>query len=299
MPPAKPSDFLFATAPYLFVLLWATGFIGVKYGIPYAEPLTFLLLRVVFTAAILVVVVLVSRAPWPQTPAAALHSAVSGMLIHGVYLGGVFWALARGMPVGIAALIVGVQPLLTALAARLLLKDAILPMQWGGVGIGFVGLSMVLAPKLGMSGAAARLDPLSVLFCVTALCAITAGTIYQKVFAADAGLRTGGLFQYIGAGLLALLGVLAFEEGRVEWTAEFIFALVWLVVVLSLGAISLLMILIRYGAIARVAALFYLVPPVTALFAYLIFGETLTAVQIAGIAVTAFSVWLASGRPPR
>lgn len=293
----KPSaDLLLKAAPAIFVLLWATGFIGAKYGLPYAEPLTFLLARFVIVALILLVVALVTRAPWPRSRAAVLHSLMSGILIHGIYLGGVFWAIARGMPAGVSALIVGVQPLLTAFVSRLLLNEKVLPLQWIGIAFGFFGLVMVLQPKL--AGIAdAGMDGLTLFLNVAALLGITAGTIYQKIFAAHADLRTGGFYQYVSASALMLVGVLAFEDGRIEWTADFLFALGWLVVVLSFGAISLLMLLIRHGAISRVAALFYLVPPVTSLVAYVMFGETLVTIQIVGIAVTAFSVWLASRRP--
>lgn len=287
-----------AAAPGIFVLLWATGFIGAKFGMPYAEPLTFLLVRFLFVLAILIVIALATRAPWPKSRAAALHSTVSGVLIHGLYLGGVFWAVARGMPAGVSALIVGVQPLLTAIAARAVLKETVLPLQWFGIALGFAGLVLVLAPGLSAAGAVG-FDAMTIGLNLVALAGITGGTIYQKMFASHADLRTGGIFQYVGAALTVGLGVVLFEQGRIEWTAEFVFALGWLIFVLSLGAISLLMLLIRRGAVSRVAALFYLVPPVTALIAWPMFGEQLTLVQIAGMVITAFSVWLVSRQAAR
>lgn len=297
MTESKPITAFFTAAPAIFVVLWASGFIGAKYGLPYAEPLTFLLVRFLIATAILVLIALATGAPWPQSRTAALHSTVSGMLIHGLYLGGIFWAIARGMPAGVSALIVGIQPLLTAFAARMLLREAISPLHWLGIGLGLVGLVLVLAPKLAEADVAG-FDTLTILLNIISLLGITAGTVYQKVFAAHADLRTGGVFQYVGAAIVVGLGVALFEDGRIEWTAEFIFAMSWLVFVLSIGAVSLLMLLIRRGVVSRIAALFYLVPPVTALIAWPMFGETLTAVQVAGMAVTAFSVWLAS-RPAR
>lgn len=289
----SPRDLFLQAAPGVFVLLWATGFIGAKYGLPYAEPLTFLFVRFVIVSAILAAAALAMRAPWPKRRADWLHSLVTGVLIHGCYLGGVFLAISRGMPAGVTALIVGVQPLLTAFVARFVLNETLSWLQWLGMALGLVGLGLVLAPSLG-SGTATGFDMLTIALNIVALVGITAGTIYQKRFGTQADLRSGNALQYLGASLFVGLGVLLFEDGRIEWTGDFLFALGWLVIVLSVGAVTLLMILIRHGAVSRVAALFYLVPPVTALIAWAMFGETLTPVQLAGMAVTAFSVWLAS-----
>jgi len=285
-----------AATPILFVFLWATGFIGAKYGLPYAEPLTFLLVRFSIVAAILLLVTLITRAPWPQTPTLALHCMVTGILLHGFYLGGVFWAIARGMPAGISALIVGLQPILTAFLARLLLGERMSRRQWSGLVLGLAGLSLVLGPKL-PDGGAAWGNAGALILNLIALAGITLGTIYQKAFATNVGLRTGGFLQYVGAGFVIGAGMLIFETGRIEWTTDLVLAMTWLVLVLSIGAITLLMLLIRRGAVSQVAALFYLVPPVTVLIAYFMFGETLTWLHLAGIAITAFAVWLAREHP--
>ncbi|MBZ0216892.1 MAG: DMT family transporter, partial [Fimbriimonadaceae bacterium] len=242
-------------------------------------------------------IVLVTRAPWPQSKMLAFHCIISGCLIHGLYLSGVFWAIARGMPAGTSALIVGLQPILTAVFAGFLLREKVTIRQWAGLILGLIGLALVLGPKL-PDGGIAWGNTSALLLNLAALGGITFGTIYQKAFAANVGLRTGGLLQYIGALVMAATGVLIFETGRIEWAPELILAMTWLVLVLSIGAISLLMILIRRGAVSQVAALFYLVPPVTFLIAYFMFDEKLSYLHIAGIAVTAFAVWLArTGQP--
>lgn len=295
MPDQKQDSILISAMPVVFVFLWATGFIGAKYGLPYAEPLTFLVYRFGIVALILLILVLATRAPWPQTWMLAVHCVIAGALLHGVYLGAVFWAIARGMPAGISALIVGFQPILTAVFAGLLLSEKVSFRQWCGLILGLAGLVLVLGPKL-PDGGTAWGDNGALFLCLIGLAGITFGTIYQKAFAANVGLRTGGLLQYIGAFALVALGVLIFETGRIEWTKDLILAMSWLVLVLSIGAISLLMIMIRRGAVSRVAAMFYLVPPVTFFIAYLMFDEKLTYLQIGGTIVTAFAVWLARAR---
>ncbi|PLX35755.1 MAG: EamA family transporter [Hyphomicrobiales bacterium] len=290
-----PDNRLARLAPGLFVLLWATGFIGAKYGLPFAPPLTFLGLRFAIVAAILALVALATGAPWPKTRRSALHSAVAGMLIHGVYLGGVFWAISLGMPAGISALIVGTQPLLSAVLSGPLLGERIRARHWTGLGVGFAGLLLVLGPMLGTSSLSA-LTPVNVALCIGALLGITFGTIYQKAFSTAADLRTGGVVQYAAALVLIVPAALWFETNQINWTPEFIGALGWLVIVLSLGAISLLMFIIRHGEVSKVATLFYLVPPVTALMAWGLFGESLGPVQLGGMGLIAFSIWLAGSR---
>ena len=284
-------DFLVRFAPGTFVVLWATGFVGAKYGLPFAEPLTFLALRFAIVVVILVLAALVTRAPWPQRPVAFIHSAVSGILIHGIYLGGVFWAISLGLPAGISALVVGTQPLLSAVLSGPLLGERVRAQHWVGLVIGFLGILLVLTPALDSSGLTA-LTPASIGLCIGALIGITLGTIYQKAFSAAADLRTGGIIQYSAA--LAVIGPAALwlERNTVIWSADFIAVLGWLVIVLSIGAISLLMIIIRHGEISKVATLFYLVPAVTALLAWGLFGERLNSLQLGGMGLAAFSVWL-------
>lgn len=285
----SPSKRLAVLAPTLFVLLWSTGFIGARLGTPYSEPLSFLTVRFAIAVGLLAAAAVIMRVNWPRR-ADMVHAAIVGILIHGLYLGGVFWAIDRGMPAGVAALIVGLQPVLTALGAGPALGEKINAKHWLGLLIGLVGVILVLAPKFDMANQGITMA--TIVPTVVATIAITAGTIYQKRFATGMDLLAGAVFQYIGGLAVALAGALAFESFTISWTGEFIFALAWLVVVLSFGATTLLMLLIRAGAISRVASLFYLVPAVTALIGYLLFGETLTMVQISGMAVAAVAVAL-------
>lgn len=275
-------------APALFVLLWSTGFIGAKYGLPYCEPVTFMWYRYTIVSLLLGGFVLVQRAPWPREPAAYVHLVVSGLLMHGVYIGGVFIAIAHGMSSGIAALIVGVQPLLTAVLAGPLLGEQLTLRQWSGFVLGFAGLALTVYKTLDLGA----LPAFGLVTCVFALFAITFGTLYQKRHTARIDNRVGALVQFIATAIVAGLVAAAFESGQVEWHPRFVFALAWLVFALSLGAISILWILIKRGAAARVASLFYLVPPVTAVMGYLLFGETLHVTQMAGIGITAAGVAL-------
>ena len=274
--------------PFLFVFLWSTGFIGAKYGLPYAEPLSFLLTRYGLVIALMTMIALATRAPWPQDPTQWLHIGVSGVLVHAVYLGGVFVAIKHGLPAGVTALVVGMQPLLTALGAGWLLGEKVSGRQWGGLALGFVGVGLVVSGKFG-EGAA--LGPMLVPALV-ALLGITAGTLYQKRFCAQFDLRTGSVIQFVPTAIVTAMAVALFEEFRIEWTPDFIFALGWLVLVLSLGAISLLNLLIRGGSAVNVASLFYLTPLSTALIAWLIFGEKLTLTATFGMLLAVSGVYL-------
>jgi drug/metabolite transporter (DMT)-like permease len=274
--------------PFLFVFLWSTGFIGAKYGLPYAEPLSFLLTRYGLVIALMTMIALATRAPWPKDPTQWLHIGVSGVLVHAVYLGGVFVAIKHGLPAGVTALVVGMQPLLTALGAGWLLGERVSGRQWGGLALGFVGVGLVVSGKFG-EGAA--LGPMLVPALV-ALLGITAGTLYQKRFCAQFDLRTGSVIQFVPTAILTAIAVAWFEEFRIEWTPDFIFALGWLVLVLSLGAISLLNLLIRSGSAVNVASLFYLTPLSTALIAWAVFGEKLTLTAAAGMLLAVSGVYL-------
>ena len=284
---------LITTMPAVFVLLWSTGFIGARLVLPHSEPLTFLALRFVLTTALFVPLVWAARAPWPATPALAGHAAVAGLLLHGVYLGGVFSAIEAGMPAGIAALIVGLQPLLTAVAAGPFLSERVNARQWLGLVLGFGGVAMVLGDKLAPSAGhlfqGFGVDAL--LAAILALGGITVGTLYQKRFCGGLDPRSGAVMQFSAAAVaMWVLALLVGEDMTITWTAEFVFGLVWLIVVLSVGAVTLLMMLIRMGAASRVASLFYLVPPVTALLAWVLFGETLGPLALAGMGVVALGV---------
>lgn len=284
-------NFLIAAMPAVFVVLWSTGFIGAKFGLPYAEPFTFLSLRLVAVIILLAGVAVVMRAPWPKDRRLMGHLAVSGVLVHTLYLGGVFAAIRAGLPSGITALVVGLQPLLTAVVAGRLLGELISRRQWIGLALGLAGVAMVLSTRLtGLEWGALPWRALG--FSVIALVGMTAGTLYQKRFCTGMDLRTGAVIQYLAAAALILPLAALTETMRVQWTGSFIFALGWLVLVLSVGAISLLMTLIRLGEAARVASLFYLVPPVTALMAWGLFDERLGFLGLAGMALTAVGVAL-------
>jgi drug/metabolite transporter (DMT)-like permease len=276
--------------PALFVFVWSTGFIGAKYGLPYAEPLTFLLLRYVLVVMLMALAAWFMRASWPGSVRLWCHLAVAGCLIHGVYLGGVFLAIGKGLPAGIVSLIVGLQPLLTAMIATLFLGDEIRGRQWLGLILGIIGTVMVLLGRLDGIMTMTNLSP--VLPAVGALFGITLGTLYQKRFCAHFDWRSGAVVQFSAAALLTLPVAAVFEDFRIDFSGAFVFALGWLVLVLSLGAITLLNFLIRAGTSVNVASLFYLVPPVTALIAWLLFDETLSLPSLIGLGVAVTGVAL-------
>lgn len=279
--------------PALFVLLWATGFIGARYAMPWAEPFSFLAVRFAIAFLLLGGVAIVlrsSRLGLRQI----LMAGIAGVLMHGVYLGGVFWAIHRGMPAGLSALIVGLQPLLTALLAGSLLGEKVLPRHWVGLAVGFVGVVIVLAPKLGHLDAGVTWATLAA--CFVAVAGMSAGTIWQKRFLGGDDLVAATCWQYAGGALLMGVFSLAFETRQFTLNGELVFAMAWLVLVLSIGAIGLLMVMIRDGEMSKVASLFYLVPAVTAIIAWPLFGEELTPVQVAGMAIATFGVALATRR---
>jgi drug/metabolite transporter (DMT)-like permease len=273
--------------PFLFVFLWSTGFVGAKFGLPYAEPLSFLLTRYGFVISLMLVIALATRAPWPKEPMQWVHIGVSGILVQAVYLGGVFVAIKHGLPAGVTALVVGIQPLLTALGAGWLLDEKVSKRQWGGLALGFVGVGLVVSGKFGDAPLGPMLIP-----ALVALLGITAGTLYQKRYCAKLDLRTGSVIQFVPTAVLTAIAVALFEDYNIEWTGEFAFALGWLVLVLSLGAISLLNLLIRSGSAVNVASLFYLTPPTTALIAWVVFGENLTYTAAFGMLVAVSGVYL-------
>jgi drug/metabolite transporter (DMT)-like permease len=270
--------------PVFFVLLWSTGFIGARLGLPHAPPLTFLLLRYVLVLACMVAVAWLTRAPWPQSPQAWFHIGVAGLLLHGIYLGGVFIAISKGLPAGVTSLVVGLQPLLTAAGAGWLLGEVVLKRQWLGLLLGLLGVGLVVMNKVGSGFALQALVP---------LLGITAGTLYQKRFCPSFDWRTGAVAQFLPTALLTGLLASLTETYHVDWTGEFVFAMGWLVLVLSLGAVSLLNWLIRNSGAVNIASLFYLVPPCTAVVAWLLFGETFSGTALAGMAMAVWGVYLA------
>jgi drug/metabolite transporter (DMT)-like permease len=279
------SKMAIALAPVLFVLLWSTGFIGARYGLPYIEPLTFLAVRMAFVVLILGSIALVFRAPWPG-PREAGHSLAAGLMVHGLYLGGVFTAISQGVPAGISALIPGLQPILTSTIANRFMGETVTRTQWFGLVLGLAGVALVLHDRTMLATA----TPLGWVASVLSLIGITLGALYQKRFCGNIDWRTGNLIQYIGAGTVFTLGSFAFETRVIHWTGELVFAIAWLVIVLSFAAVGLMYWLIRRSAATGFASLFYLVPVVTALMAYLLFGEKLDALSIVGMVICAAGV---------
>ena len=281
-----------ALAPALFVLLWATGFVGAKFGLPYAPPLTFLALRHVIVALVLFLWALATAKAWPTTWRQLGHIALVGVLLHGVYLGGVFVAMSWGLEAGTSALIVSVQPLLVAALAGPLLKERVTRRQWIGLLLGLAGVALVVWRKAGFDA-----DTLAgVWLCLASLVAITVAVLYQKRYLGDMPFLAGNALQFAFAALAALAAALLFEEIQVVWTWRFAFALGWLVVVLSLGAVALLLMLVRRGAASRVSSLFFLVPPTAALMAWPLFGEVMSPLELGGMALVMAGVALVNLR---
>ncbi|MCW8904172.1 DMT family transporter [Sedimenticola sp.] len=292
-----PSPQLLRWIPILFVLLWATGFIGAKFALPYAEPFTVLAIRMYITLGVFLILIRVYRSKWPSWQG-ALHSMLVGSLVHAAYLGGVFAAINAGMAAGLTSLLVGLQPILTALIAWLWMGNQISRKQMTGLTLGIFGVAAVLL--LGKTNALAlQFNTVSLLFALTALFGITVGTLLQKRFCAKIDLLTGTFYQYLANALVMSLLALLFETREIDWQPQFIAALLWLVFGLSLSAILLLMLMIREGEATKVAAYFYLTPPVTALLAWVLFDERLTVWGIAGIGLTTYGVYLVIRNPVR
>jgi drug/metabolite transporter (DMT)-like permease len=290
--PRTFEDFAIFAAPGLFVVLWASGFIGAKFGLAYAEPLTFLALRMMALVLLLGVIVLVFRPEWPNG-AGALHSAVTGLMVHGLYLGGVFVSIENGLSPGLIALVVSLQPVLTSTIANRWLGERVAPRQWLGLLLGVIGVYLVVRERM----ATGETTPLAWAAAASALIGITLGTLYQKRFGGGIDWRTAMWIQYAAAGVLFALGAAIFETRSVQWTPEFLFALAWLVFVLSFGAIWLLYFLIRRAAATRVVSLFYLTPPLTALMAWALFDERLAPLMLVGMAICVAGVFLVMWRP--
>ena len=292
MPPVFYSFFV----PALFVWLWSTGFIGGKFGLPYAEPFTLLLIRMLLTLIPLGILAVAMKSRWPGWRGAG-HLAVTGVLVHGFYLGGVFYAIDQGMPAGVVSLIVGLQPLVTALAAVVFLREPVSGRQWTGLGLGLLGVALVLVEKLGTPAADTGVPPLTLIWALLALVGISLGTVYQKRFGTGVDLVAGTMIQYAAAATVFGIGAFTLETRDVQWTLQFQLALGWLVFGLSVSAILILMWLIRRGAASQVASLFYLVPPVTALEAFLLFDERLGPIAIIGGLVAITGVGLVTAKP--
>ena len=268
----------------LFILIWSTGFIIARYGMPHAEPLTFLAIRFFGVILILLPCILWFKAPWPSK-SQIVHLAIAGVLIQFGYLAGVWIAIRYGMPVGLTALIVGLQPILTAVFVSLL-AEKITRSQWQGLFLGLFGVFLVLYAQINTAGVNAQ----TIFFNITGLLSITVGTIYQKKYCAQFDLRTGSLIQFITSLGLATIGAFLFETREVEWVLELIGALVWGIVGISIGAMSLLFILIRRGNATKVSSLMYLTPPTTAIMGWILFNEPLTILVGLGTVLTMLGV---------
>ena len=279
-------------APWLFVLLWSTGFIGARLGLPYIEPFTFLGIRFVIAASLLTLLALLLRTPWPRGIAALGRIGMAGLLLHAGYLGGVFFAIDHGMPAGVSALVVSLQPILTAVIAQTILGERIGTRQWLGLGLGLLGVVMVIGEKLALGGTVPLVTAPSLVGISIALFSTTLGTIYQKRHGEQMPLLSGTALQYVSAALIMAPLSLFTESRQIDWTPQLLFAMAWLVLVLSLGAILLLLLLLRFNSTARVTSLFYLVPPSTAIQAYLIFGEALGPFALLGLIVASVGVAL-------
>lgn len=277
--------------PALFVLIWSTGFIVARYGMPYAPPMKFLVVRYALSILCFLPWIILAHVAWPRTRAQWLHLAVTGVFMHAFYLGGVWSAVKAGMGSGLSALIVGLQPVLTALWLSAT-GGKIAARQWVGLVLGFVGLVLVVSRKFGQGGEA---DWLNMSLAVGALFSITIGTLYQKRFVSACDVRSANAIQ-LGAALLVTLPLMFLETESMRWNAELAGAMTWSVLV-TLGGSSLLYLLIQRGAATSVASLMYLVPPTTALLAWLLFAEPITAITIGGTALTAFGVSLVVRSP--
>ncbi len=299
---STPADSIFVRAmPVVFVLIWATGFIVAKFGLPYAPPLSFLSIRYALSILCFLVWCVVARAAWPRQGRQWAHLAVAGILMHAGYLGGVWIAVKAGMGSGLAALIVGLQPVLTAVWMSSMgspagQKSNVTPRQWLGLLMGLGGLLLVVARKF---GSGIEVTPLTLLAEVVALFSITAGTLYQKRFVQSADVRSANAVQ-LAAALVVTLPFALMEHESIAWTPSFMGAMAWAVLALTLGGSSLFYLLIQRGAATAVTSLLYLVPPTTALMAWVLFDEPITITTLLGTALTAIGVSLVvqAARPP-
>ena len=282
-----------ACAPALFVILWSSGFIGAKIGVGAAEPFTVLLCRFTVVLLVMLPLALLLRVDWPQDRRQVAHIATAGLLMQGGYLGGCFSAVYHGMPAGLIALITGLQPILTAFAAAPMLGERVTRVQWLGLALGFGGVALVVWQKINLQG----LEPVSIAWALEALCAITAGTLYQKRFCPSFDLRAGSVIQFVAAFALLLPLALMTETMQVQWSMQFVFAICWLALVLSIGAVSLLFVLIKHGEATRVSSLFYLTPLATAAMAWYAFEEQLSALALAGMVIGVTGVALVLRKP--
>ncbi|MBW3698190.1 DMT family transporter [Vibrio sp. T187] len=280
--------------PFVFVMLWASGFIGARLGLEYAEPATLLTIRMVSNVAFFLLLIALLKRKIPRGMD-FVHSFIVGALIHGFYLGGSYLAIGWGMPAGLSSLLVGLQPILTALLIVGFTAERFKLSQWLGLGLGFIGICLVLIGDIEWQNDDHKL--IAFAGCMLALIGITFGTLYQKRYCKGVDMVGSALIQYLAAGVMFLPAALHYETMEVQWTMEFILTMVWLVVVLSCVAILLLLYMVENGAASAVASVFYMVPPVTAIQAWLMFGETFDALGALGFVLAAVAVYLVVKKP--
>lgn len=286
---------LLRAMPLVFTFLWSTGWVVAGYSARYADALTFLVVRFGCAAILLTAFALAGGAPWPRGRRAILDVVITGVLLHGIYLAGVWWAVRHGLPAAISGLIAGLQPILTALLAPVLVGERISGIRWAGIACGFVGIALVLQPQLAGVEPAALWGVLApMLINIGGMFAVTFGSFYQKARIVAGDLRSMTAIQYMAAALFVLPFALLLEPMRIEWNLTMVLVLAWSVIVLSIGSIWLYLFMIRRGEVSRIATFLYLVPATVAVEAWILFGETLTPLQIGGMAVTVLGVALAS-----
>jgi drug/metabolite transporter (DMT)-like permease len=282
-------------APGLFVILWSTGFIGVKYGVPYAPPFYFVAIRMGIAALLLFIAITFLRKSQPITRAIIWPSTLIGLTLHGAYLGGCFFAVSHGLPAGVTALIASLQPVLVSLFAAKYLGEPLKVRAIFGLALGLVGLFVVVIPRINMTGTSS-ISLISIAACVVGLLGGTSGTILQKKYGGAIPTLAGTAIQYAATALVLLTLALIFEQPEIQWTAKFVGALAWLVLALSFGAILLLFFLLSYGSAASVSSLYYLVPAATAVEAYFFFDEHISPISMMGTVITVVGVWLVVGK---
>ena len=280
------------TAPALFVLLWSTGFTGIRYGIPYAPPFTFIAIRMAIASVLLALISLAITKRFTRDLPTIGKSVRVGMTIHGAYLGGCFYGVKQGMPAGITALICSLQPVLVSVFSSIFFQEKLSPRKWLGLGLGLAGLVLVIAPKLQSSGDQG-LPTAGVIAVFIALLGGTSGTLLQKKFGSGVEVLSGTSWQYVATGILMGSLALIFEgDQSITWNASFIFSLIWLIVALSIGAILILYFLLARSSASSVSSLYYLVPAVTAVEAYFLFGEKIGLITAVGTLLTIAGVAL-------
>ncbi|CAH1649360.1 Permease of the drug/metabolite transporter (DMT) superfamily [Hyphomicrobiales bacterium] len=285
---SNPTLFLRA-APAIFVVIWATGFIVARLVAPHAEPLTFLAARYALSIVVLAAIATLLRQPWPRSWHGWRNALIAGILLQGLYLGGVFWSIRNGLSAGVVALIMSLQPVVTAALAGPLLGESVSGRRWIGIGLGLLGVACVIVPNLNAAGGG-----LTIAVALASMLCITLGTIWQKRAGSPQHLVPGAVIQFIAALAVTLPAAAVLETGFIDNSWQLWVGLIWAVFGLSVGAILILLVLIRRGAVAQVASLFYLVPPVAALMAFALFGETMTPLQIMGTAIAIGGVAIAS-----